>query len=250
MFQKWMIAFLADRGWRYLQNRQTRKKLQRSLNGRSKRAVKRAQQKREAQKQGFKPGRVLTLLALGAGAWAYFRSKQQASPNDSSSPNRYSAWKPDFNASNVNTSSAETSGASIAQPTSPATPEAAAPTYNMQARSDVPATPGDTTLVVEGDTLPADLQAAQAENAPTYDAQAALDQTDTLAVPTTHHTDDTSAQDSETLLADAGTLAVPATHHDASEQPQVTSGEAQAAGANVASDIQMIGSETNDDQKM
>lgn len=78
MIQKWLLALLADRGWRYLRNRQSRKQVQRNIEPETRQVAKRKQQQERKQQQGgFKPGRLLTLLVLGAGAYLYRRSRQQ-----------------------------------------------------------------------------------------------------------------------------------------------------------------------------
>jgi len=220
MFQKWLIAFLADRGWRYLQQRRTRKQLGRVIEKRSRKQMKRM--RREQTRNGFKPGRALTLMALGAGAYAYYRSRQQSAWND-----QFSTPPPSTSNPTALTSSA---AATASTPVTASTnePQVMAPFYNAGAGDLAPATLGDTAMLVDGDAdaLPpeADMETpapdadvdplAPAPDAPTYVTQSSLDESDTLAVPAANPEDDVAEAIAPTYNAQASlddsTLAVPA----------------------------------------
>lgn len=256
MFQKWLIAFLADRGWRYLRNRRTRKQVGRTIEKRSRKQVKRIQ--REQARGGFKPGRALTLMALGAGAYAYYRSRQQSAWNDQfSTPGPSDALAIDV------TSSAATTAATPSG-TSTAEPQVSAPFYNANAGDLAPATLGDTAMLVEANAaaLPpeADMETPAPEgdvdplappaDAPTYVAQSSLDESDTLAVPAANPEDDAAEAIAPTYAAQTTpgelTTAIPETNpeDDAAADADALNEAAATKAADVAA------KEAPDDQRI
>lgn len=218
MFQRWLIAFLADRGWRYVQQRRARQQLGQAMQKRAQQQAK--QDRRKQARGGFKPGRALTVLALGAGAYAYFRSRQQSAWNDqfSTPPARLS------NPTGLTASAAAT--AAMPTTASAAEPETAAPSYHTQSGAQAPATPGDTVLLAEAEH---DSLAPEAD-APTYAAQADTKGSDTLAVPAMEDAVVSPTYDAQ-ATSDESTLAVPAIESTAEEN---TAGTANADALNAA----------------
>jgi len=258
MFQKWLIAFLADRGWRYLQQRRTRKQLGRVIEKRSRKQMKRVQ--REQARGGFKPGRALTLMALGAGAYAYYRARQQSAWNDQFSTPQSSTSNP----TGLTLSAAATASTPVT--TSTTEPDVSAPFYNAAVEDFAPATLGDTAMLLEvdGSALPpeADMETpapdadvdplAPPADAPTYVAQSSLDESDTLAVPAANPEDDVAEAVAPTYNAqtslDESTLAIPA----ANPEDDVAA-DADALNQAAASDIaatDVAAKEAPDDQRI
>lgn len=245
MFQKWLIAFLADRGWRYLQNRRTRKQLGRVIEKRARRGAKAQKAQRRS---GFKPGRALTFMAIGAGAYAYFRSRQQTAWND-----QFSTPPSTSNPTGLTSSAAATTTTPVTSTTTE--PEAMAPFYNAGDEHLAPATPGDTAMVVEADgnvpTLDADPLAPQADT-PTYTAQASLDESDTLAIPAANPEDDAAEAVAPTYNAQAAlnetTLAVPAANPEDDVPADVETLDGEVANNPAATDI--AAKEAPDDQRI
>lgn len=245
MFQKWLIAFLADRGWRYLQNRRTRKQLGRAIEKRARRGAKAPKAQRRS---GFKPGRALTFMAIGAGAYAYFRSRQQTAWNDQfSTPPRTS------NPTDLTASAAETAATPVTASTPE--PEAMVPFFNASDEHLAPATPGDTAMLVEADrnatTLDADPLAPQADT-PRDTAQSSLDESDTLAVPAANPEDDDAEAVAPTYNAQAAldetTLAIPAANPEDDVPADATTLNQKAATNPAATDV--AAKEASDDQRI
>lgn len=225
MFQKWVVAFLADRGWRYLQQQRTRQKLQQEIKKRSKRFGKRAKSQRKQHPSRFKPRRALALLALGAGALAYFRSRQHGA---SDSVN-YTSSRNEFGSINVNNAAYEPITA-WAAPKAPTTaPLSNEPTYREQAGADVPQDTTVPPIAPEADAptyraqasgdQPASQDAAPESSlvASPGDGGASIDQSDTIAVPTPDHTDQEVSADAGTD-PDPSTVAVPSSSEN-EDQP-------------------------------
>ncbi len=258
MFQKWLIAFLADRGWRYLQQRRTRKQLGRAIEKRTRKQMKRVQRKQA--RGGFKPGRALTLMALGAGAYAYYRSRQQSAWNDQFSTPTQSTSNP--------TSLTSSAAATAATPVTASTnePEVMAPFHNADAADLAPATPGDTAMLVEADTgntaseevmassaMDADVDPLAPEaGAPSYVAQSSLDESDTLAVPAANPEDDVAEAVAPTYNAqtspDESTLAIPAANPEDDVAANADALNEQAASDVAATDV--AAKEAPDDQRI
>lgn len=204
MFQRWLVAFLADRGWRYLQQRRARQQLGRTIGKRARKQAQQADRKRA--RGGFKPGRALTVLALGAGAYAYYRSRQQSAWNDqfSTPPARLS--NPTGLTASAAATAATPSTASVTEP------ETAAPAYNATS-AQTPPTSGDTAMLSEADHDPL----APEADAPTYTTQSSP-ASDTLAVPAANPEDDVAEAVAPTYSAQTtpaeATLAVPAVAQD------------------------------------
>lgn len=242
MFQKWLLTFLADRGWRYLQNRRTRKQVGRAIEKRTRRGAKVQKAQRRS---GFKPGRALTFMAIGAGAYAYFRSRQQTAWND-----QFSMPSSTSNPTGLTSSAAAT----VATPVTASTtePEVMAPFFNAGDEHLAPATPGDTAMLMEADgdapTLDADPLAPSADT-PSYTAQSALDESDTLAVPAL---DQNAAADAPTYDAQAAldemTLAVPADSLEDDMAPNAATLNDPAASNPAPTDV--AAKEAPDDQRI
>lgn len=249
MFQKWLIAFLADRGWRYLQQRRTRKQLGRAIENRARRGAKAQKAQRRS---GFKPGRALTFMAIGAGAYAYFRSRQQTAWND-----QFSTPPSTSNPTALTSSAAAAAATHVTSTT--AEPEVMAPFYNAGDEHLAPATPGDIAMLVEADgdaATPDGDPLAPPANPPTYTVQSSLDESDTLAVPAANPEDDVAEAVAPTYNAQASldetTLAIPAANpeDDVPADADTVNEAATQDAAAVAPATDVAAKEAPDDQRI